>query len=84
MSREWTCIASGINGAGKSGILQALCLVLLGDPWLRELKGERLNRANRLVNDERQCAVIEAELTMGARGRRVDVRLRIDDAGEVN
>ena len=42
---EWTCIA-GINGAGKSSILEALCLVLLG-PAVQQLGAERLNRMRR-------------------------------------
>jgi predicted ATPase len=44
---RWTCIA-GINGAGKSSVLQALGLVLLGYPLALELGGERLKRMRRL------------------------------------
>jgi predicted ATP-binding protein involved in virulence len=43
---RWTCLA-GINGAGKSSILQALCLVLLGEPFVLELGGDRLQRMRR-------------------------------------
>jgi predicted ATPase len=43
---RWTCIA-GINGSGKSSILQALAVALLGNPLAIELGGERLNRMRR-------------------------------------
>ena len=38
---QWTCLA-GINGAGKSTILQALALILMGPENARELGGSRL------------------------------------------
>jgi len=38
---DWTCIA-GINGAGKSSILQAIALVLLGPKHAMELGGNKL------------------------------------------
>ena len=50
---RWTCLA-GINGAGKTSILQALALVLLGEPLYRELGGDRLKRFRRMVADTRQ------------------------------
>ena len=40
---NWTCIA-GINGSGKTSVLQALCLVLLGRRSASELGAERLAR----------------------------------------
>jgi DNA repair ATPase RecN len=40
---NWTCIA-GINGSGKSTILQALSIVLLGEKYAAELGGELLKR----------------------------------------
>jgi predicted ATPase len=43
LAGNWTCIA-GINGAGKSTILQALCVVLLGERHGRELGERRLKR----------------------------------------
>jgi predicted ATP-binding protein involved in virulence len=43
---RWTCIA-GINGAGKSSVLQAVCLALLGYPAIFDLGSERLNRMRR-------------------------------------
>ena len=46
---RWTCIA-GINGSGKSTILQALGVALLGNPLALELGGERLNRMRRLAD----------------------------------
>lgn len=44
---DWTCIA-GINGAGKSTILQAIALLLLGPDLARELGGRRLEAMRRL------------------------------------
>lgn len=43
---RWVCLA-GINGAGKSSILQAICLVLLGDRSAQELGGDLLKRMRR-------------------------------------
>jgi predicted ATPase len=59
MPGEWTCLA-GINGAGKSSILQALALVLLGEPFCRELGGDRLEHYRRLVGAKREDAQIRA------------------------
>jgi predicted ATPase len=38
---DWTCLA-GINGAGKSSILQAIAVLILGPKYSRELGAERL------------------------------------------
>ena len=46
LAGRWTCIA-GINGSGKSTILQALGLGLLGNPLAFELGGDRLRRMRR-------------------------------------
>ncbi len=59
MPGQWTCLA-GINGAGKSSILQALAIVLLGEPFCRELGGDRLERSRRLVETKRADAQIRA------------------------
>jgi len=47
---NWTCIV-GINGAGKSTILQALCVVLLGERNAAELRSKRLSRMIRRTSD---------------------------------
>ncbi len=59
LAGDWTCIA-GINGAGKSSILQAICMLLLGDKLVAELGRERLKRMLRREGPER----FEAELTL--------------------
>ncbi len=43
LAGNWSCIA-GINGAGKSAILQAICIVLLGERNVAELGQTRLKR----------------------------------------
>jgi predicted ATPase len=67
LAGNWTCIA-GINGAGKSAILQALCLVLLGERHGREL-GER--RLKRMIRRESNGAVAE--------GARIEAWVRRDN-----
>jgi len=76
---RWTCIA-GINGAGKSSVLQALGLVLLGHPLAVELGGERLNRMRRLVDlVNRKRAVVEVALKAPGRDPLAPLRLYIDE-----
>jgi hypothetical protein len=77
---RWTCIA-GINGAGKSSILQALGLVLLGYPLAAELRGGALNRMRRLVNGERQRAELRIDLGIGENSRPIQLPLDLDDFG---
>jgi len=57
LSGYWACIA-GINGAGKSAILQAICLSLLGNEFATDLGRGRLSRMSRRKGKE----VFDAEL----------------------
>lgn len=76
---RWTCIA-GINGAGKSSILQALGVALLGYPMALELGGARLNRMRRLVDlVNRMRAEVEVVLSAPDPDPPVSFRLDIDD-----
>ena len=76
---RWTCIA-GINGAGKSSILQALGIALLGYPMALELGGARLNRMRRRVDlVNRMRAEVEVTLTASDSDSPVPLRLDIDD-----
>jgi len=76
---RWTCIA-GINGAGKSSVLQALSLALLGNTLAIELGGERLNRMRRLVDlFNRKRATIEVILRSTEPGPEIDLPLVIDE-----
>jgi predicted ATPase len=59
---DWTCIA-GINGAGKSSILQALAMSLLGERLVTELGGERIRRFLRRSGTQR----LSAEITVTVR-----------------
>jgi AAA domain, putative AbiEii toxin, Type IV TA system len=62
---NWTCIA-GINGSGKTAILQALALALLGPGLARELGGQQLRRMLRRDGWERtHDAVIHAHILLG-------------------
>lgn len=64
---DWSCIA-GINGAGKSSILQALCLVLLGPRFVAELGQERVLRMLRRTDAEvPEPAALRATLREGTR-----------------
>lgn len=64
LSGHWTCIA-GINGAGKTAILQAVVLVLLGQRLPINIGGEWLKRAQRTENGEPQTASIRARVRWG-------------------
>jgi len=76
---RWTCIA-GINGAGKSSILQALGLALLGNPLAIELGGERLNRMRRLVDTRKRAEIkIRLKLPEGGRATPFPLQLEIDE-----
>jgi predicted ATPase len=61
---NWTCVA-GINGAGKSTILQAICLILLGERFATELGGERLKRMLRRDGEATRDAKITATCRIG-------------------
>ncbi len=76
---RWTCVA-GINGAGKSSVLQALGLALLGNPLAIELGGELLSRMRRLT-DHRNRAEIKIVLSAPEGGQRVPLNLEIDGNG---
>ncbi|HEY3840045.1 MAG TPA: AAA family ATPase, partial [Bryobacteraceae bacterium] len=76
---EWTCVA-GINGSGKSSILQALCLVLLG-PEVKQIGDAALNRMRRVHGAERLDADIEATLRTVATHREIRLWLKIGANG---
>ncbi|MCP4686621.1 MAG: AAA family ATPase, partial [Desulfobacterales bacterium] len=54
---SWICLA-GVNGAGKSSILQAVCLALLGYKAAQELGVELLNRMRRRADGRTRNAKI--------------------------
>jgi predicted ATPase len=72
---NWTCLA-GINGAGKSSILQSLALILLGEPLIRELGGDRISRMRRVVKHEQQTAEIRA--WVNRKGHQLYLELKLD------
>lgn len=71
---NWTCLA-GINGAGKSSILQAICLSFLGMPSILELGGERLDRMNHTDEGIPYEAQIKAYFTQGGKPHFIDLQL---------
>jgi hypothetical protein len=71
---RWTCVA-GLNGAGKSAILEALSLALLGEPLIRELGEERLGRVRRRVGGRARDAEIRLWLRAGAERRQLALRI---------
>lgn len=64
LSGNWTCIA-GVNGAGKSAVLQAIALVLLGDRLSLVIGDQWLDRARRRTGDEAEDAEIRATVQIG-------------------
>lgn len=49
----WTCLA-GINGAGKTAILEAIALTMLGPDYVNQVGEKRLGRMIRRVDDNRR------------------------------
>lgn len=78
----WTCFA-GINGAGKSSIVQALALIFLGDPLAGELGGLLLDRTRRLKDNNRSDAVIHA-VFLDSAGKEHAVSLHIGSLGRLS
>ena len=73
-------VPGGINGPGKTSILQALAIVLLGEPLYRELGGDRLERFRRSVEGIRQETRLRAWLQLGTSQRYIEIKLGDKDA----
>ena len=75
---RWTCLA-GINGAGKTSVLQAICLALLGHPTTYELGEGLLDRVRRLEGGTR----LDAEVNLWCHDSEGEqyVSLRLTDQG---
>ncbi|MDJ0839197.1 MAG: AAA family ATPase [Acidobacteriota bacterium] len=72
---NWTCIA-GINGAGKSSVLEAICLALLGDEGAVEIGREFIGRKCRHANGQYQTAEISLRVKQGETIHEVEVPLK--------
>jgi hypothetical protein len=75
---HWTCIA-GLNGAGKSAILQAITLVLLGDKLAGEIGGGWLARARRTTEEGSLATDIRGRVRSGQ--DQIDLFLPLDENG---
>lgn len=64
LNGRWTCIA-GVNGAGKSAILQAITMVLLGDKLTNDLGLKLVPRTMRITPEGRLPAEIRARVRSG-------------------
>jgi len=64
LAGSWTCIA-GINGSGKTAILQALTLALLGPTLALQLGGEELRRMLRRTGKKTWDAEIRVDVLLG-------------------
>ena len=75
----WSCLA-GINGAGKTAVLEAICLALLGDRQALELGSARLSRMRRRDrHGRRHDSRIVVTLSEGGAQRKLE--LGLDDDG---
>jgi len=70
---EWTCLA-GINGSGKSSILQALCIAMLGER-AGDLGGGLLGRMRRVGTPESVRTEIELTLSRGSESLKWSVQI---------
>ncbi len=62
LTGNWSCIA-GINGAGKTTVLQALALLLMGPRKVREIGGKRLDAFRRRDRSgDAKIALLRAEI----------------------
>ncbi len=75
---DWVCIA-GINGSGKTSILQAVCLLLLGEDLILELGGTRLQDLRRRTPNTRLNAELYA--VVRANGESHSLHLPLNDSG---
>ncbi|MEA2691304.1 MAG: hypothetical protein QOJ16_691 [Acidobacteriota bacterium] len=82
---RWACIA-GINGAGKSSILQALAMLLLGEKLVPQLGGDRLLRFLRRVGSQRLGSELTAIVRDGGQKRTLYLALSEQgiDRGKLN
>jgi tetratricopeptide (TPR) repeat protein len=78
LAGQWTCIA-GLNGSGKSAVLQAIALVLLGAHNAPEVGPKWLKGARRRVNGESYDTTIEAQVRIGS--ERHHVKITIGEEG---
>ncbi len=78
LSGNWSCIA-GINGAGKSSILQAISIALLGDLG-KELGGGLLARMRRANMPPTERTSITVTASLGER-KNLSYSVQIDEKG---
>lgn len=79
---RWTCLA-GINGSGKTSVLQAIALALLGDKLSEQLGSVRLARMVRQGGDATGLAEIVAIVRVGAEVQTLALPLSSDGINSI-
>lgn len=74
---RWTCLA-GINGSGKTSVLQAIALALLGDKLSEQLGSVRLARMVRQGEGSTGLAEVVATVRVGAEVQTLTLPLSSD------
>lgn len=78
---DWTCIA-GINGAGKSSIIQAIGIALLAE-GAQDLETGLLARMRRVGMPADKRAEIDVSLTDARSGENREISVQIDEKGRL-
>ena len=73
---NWTCIA-GINGAGKSSVLEAICLALLGDDGAIEMGRDFIGRKCRRTDGQYNEASIALKVQQGETTYELELPLKL-------
>ena len=81
LAGHWACVA-GLNGAGKTAILQAIAMVLLGPKRVAELGRERIRGMRRRVGEKQLDSELRAVVREGARSTELYLPLGEDGVDE--
>ena len=77
----WTCLA-GINGAGKTAILEAIALTMLGPDYVNQIGEKRLGRMIRRVDGNRRSE-LDLEVEWASVGTvKLSISIVLDENGK--